>query len=98
MTLSGLSLGGVIGTQAYLAPGESAGFRFVWTDFATSGAESQLDNIAFEGQFFETAALLVEVDPAAVTAVPGPAAGLAWLLGALLAGVGFRELRGLRRL
>ena len=60
------SLGGTIGTQAYLAPGASAAFRFVWSDQVTNGAESQLDNIAIEGQFFETEALLVEVDPANV--------------------------------
>ena len=64
------SIGGALSTQTFLAPGESAGFRFVWTDFVTSGAESQLDNIAFEGQFFETAALLIELDPAAVGTVP----------------------------
>ena len=92
------SIGGVIGTQAYLPPGKSLGLRFVWTDFATNGAESQLDNIAIEGQFFETADLLVEVDPAAVPApVPGPAAGLGWLLSSLLLGVGFLKASRLNR-
>ena len=88
------SIGGVIGTQAYLAPGESVALRFVWTDFATDGAESQLDNIAIEGQFFETQDLLVEVDPTAVpAAVPGPAAALWWALSSSLLGVGFLQLR-----
>lgn len=63
------SIGGTIGTQAYLAPGASAGFRFVWTDFLTNGAESQLDNVAFEGQFFLTDQLQTQID------VPEPAAG-----------------------
>lgn len=66
------SIGGAIGTQAFLAPGESAGFRFVWTDFLTNGAESQIDNLAFEGQFFPTSYLQNEVDP-----LPEPAAGVA---------------------
>ena len=60
------SLGGAIGAQAFLSPGESAAFRFIWSDFATTYAESQLDNIAIEGEFFRTADLSVEVDPVAV--------------------------------
>ena len=64
------SLGGAVGTQAFLAPGQSAAFRFIWTDFATDYAESQLDNIAIEGQFFRTAALLLEVDPVEVPGTP----------------------------
>ena len=61
------SLGGAIGTQAYLAAGQSAGFRVVWTDFLTNGAESQIDNLAIEGQFFQTSALQVEIDPADIS-------------------------------
>lgn len=77
------SLGGVIGTQAYLAPGESAAFRFVWSDFLTNGAESQLDNIAFEGQFFLDPGLTIEVplpEPTAAVALPF-ALGLLGFLG-----------------
>ena len=81
-----LALGGVIGTQAYLAPGESAGFRFLWSDFGTAGAESQLDNIAFEGQFFQTAGLAVEVNPMLV-----PEPGTALLLGLGLLGLASRR-------
>ncbi len=60
------SLGEALDTQVYLGPGSSAGFRFIWSQAATDYAESQLDNIAFEGQFFETADLLLEVDPVVV--------------------------------
>ena len=42
-----------------------------WSDFLTNGAESQLDNLAFEGQFFLTDALQTQVDP---SAIPEPAA------------------------
>ena len=81
------SLGGQFGTQLYLAPGESAGFRFVWTSQLTSGAESQLDNIAFEGSFYETASLLNELNPA--TVVPEPGTGS--LLGLGLLGMAMRR-------
>ena len=64
------SLGGATGTQVFLAPGESAAFRFLWTDFQNTYAESQLDNIAVEGQFFRTEALLVEVDPVGLPVGP----------------------------
>lgn len=81
-----LSIGGATMTQAYLAPGASAGFRFIWSDFATAGAESQLDNIAFEGDFFETASLSVEVDPVAI-----PEPGTASLLALGLVGLAMRR-------
>lgn len=81
------SLGGAIGTQAYLAPGQSAAFRFVWSDFATSGAESQIDNLAFEGQFFETALLANEINP--ITVVPEPTT--ATLVGLGLMGLALRR-------
>ncbi|NCG23046.1 MAG: hypothetical protein GWP47_02800 [Actinobacteria bacterium] len=87
------SLGGAIGTQAYLAPGDSAAFRFVWTDFVTAGAESQLDNIAFEGQFYMTSALVTELDPAAVQPVPGPGVGLRAFLSSMLMGLGALRLK-----
>ena len=77
------SLGGALGTQAYLAPGASAAFRFLWTGQTSSGAQSQIDNLAFEGTFFETAALATEINPA--TAVPVPAS--AWLFGSALIGL-----------
>jgi hypothetical protein len=79
------SLGGALSTQAYLAPGSSAAFRFLWTGQTTSGAQSQIDNLAFEGTFFETAALSVSIDPASVSAVPVPAS--AWLFMSAIAGL-----------
>lgn len=83
------SLGGASGTQLYLAPGTSAAFRFLWTGQVTNGAQSQIDNLAFEGTFFETAALAVQIDPAAVSAIPVPAAG--WLFMSALAGLFTRK-------
>ena len=80
------SLGAALSTQASLAPGDSVAFRFLWSDQATNGAESQLDNIAIEGQFFETAALLNEVNPAVV-----PEPGTAALLSLGLAGLAMRR-------
>lgn len=79
------SLGLATSTQLYLAPGASAAFRFLWTGQQTNGAQSQIDNLAFEGTFFETADLLVEIDPANVSAVPVPAS--AWLFMSALAGL-----------
>jgi len=79
------SLGLATSTQLYLAPGASAAFRFLWTGQVTNGAQSQIDNLAFEGTFFETADLLVEIDPANVSAVPVPAS--AWLFMSALAGL-----------
>ena len=70
------SLGGVLGTQAFLPPGQCAGFRLVWSDQLTSGAESQIDNLAFEGQFFTNADLSVEIDPATVAPPSVPSAGM----------------------
>jgi len=74
------SLGGVIGTQAFLPPGQCAGFRIVWSDQLTNGAESQIDNFAFEGQFFTNADLTVEVDPATVAPPAVPSIGTPGLL------------------
>lgn len=65
-----VDLAATTGTQLVLAPGASAGFRFVWTDFQTNAAESQVDNLALQGRFFHTAALAFELDPAAVSEVP----------------------------
>lgn len=79
------SLGVALSTQAYLAPGSSAAFRFIWSGEATSSSHSQIDNLAYEGTFFETAALALEIDPASVTAVPVPASG--WLFMSALLGV-----------
>ena len=60
------ALGGVLNTAGYLAPGESAAFRFLWTGQTADSAQAQMDNIAIEGQFFLTEDLQVEVDPVVV--------------------------------
>lgn len=55
------------GGSVYIPPGESAVFRFVWSgQDNTKAAATQIDNIAFEGSFYETKALLQEINPAAV--------------------------------
>ena len=58
------SVGGIVQAQAYIAPGQSAAFRFLWTG-ETAGGQSQIDNIAFQGTFFETAELTTVIDPTA---------------------------------
>ena len=92
------SLGEVTETQVYIPPGGAAGFRVIWTDFQAEGAESQLDNIAFQGRFFASAALAVEVDPTAggTPSVPAPGAALGWLLISLLGVSGFLGARSAR--
>ena len=56
-------VGAALNGAVYIAPGKTAAFRFLWSNQLANFAESQLDNIAFEGTFFETADLLLEVDP-----------------------------------
>ena len=62
------SIASVIDSAAYLPPGETAAFRFKFNSTGTFGqyGVAQIDNIAFEGTFFETAALQSEIDPASV--------------------------------
>lgn len=61
------SISAAIGSKAYLAPGDTATFRFKFNTIGTfAGSNAQIDNIAFEGTFFETAALQSEIDPASV--------------------------------
>lgn len=57
------------GGAVYIPPGESAAFRFQWSgQDNTLSKQTQIDNLAFEGTFYETGALLQEIDPAAVPA------------------------------
>ena len=65
-----ISLSAALGTQVYLAPGSSAAFRFLWTGEVTEGAQSQIDNLAFEGAFFETVSLATEIDPVMAGSMP----------------------------
>lgn len=78
-----------LSSKVFLAPGESASFRFVWSGHNANFAQSQIDNLAIEGSFFETSALLIEVDP---SAVPLPAG--VWLFGSALAGLFARKRLG----
>lgn len=59
-----LSVGKITQAQTFIAPGESAVFRFLWSG-ETGGGQSQIDNLAFQGTFFETAALTTIIDPVA---------------------------------
>jgi hypothetical protein len=81
------SLGEATGTQLYLAPGQSAAFRFVWTGQATSAGQAQMDNIAWEGKFYTAADLGTEIDP--VSAIPEPTTAALLALG--LAGLAMRQ-------
>ena len=56
------SVGSAVDGSVYLAPGDSASFRFIWSGESGSG-QTQIDNIAFEGTFFETQALITEINP-----------------------------------
>lgn len=65
-----LDVASALATPVFLSPGQAAGFRFVWSDFQTNVAESQVDNLAFEGRFFATASLTSEIDPVSVPEIP----------------------------
>lgn len=91
------SLGGAVDSAAYIPPGEKASFRFLWSGETGSG-QAQLDNIAFEGTFFETAALVTEIDPAEVPEevesaykVPTMPVIFQWLFAGVLALISFRK-------
>ncbi|MEM8944020.1 MAG: hypothetical protein AAGD11_02475 [Planctomycetota bacterium] len=58
-------------TAARLAPGDSASFRFRWSDFATDFAEAQIDNLAISGTFLDQNNDFAPIDPAEVTATSG---------------------------
>jgi hypothetical protein len=51
-----------IGSQVYVAPGDAVSLRFVWgyNNLAQANGQSQLDNIALEGTFFDNSALTIE--------------------------------------
>lgn len=85
------SLGAALSNAAYLAPGQSASFRFIWTGQGTNGAESQIDNLALEGNFFETSALTTSIDPLSVTASAVPVPASAWLFISALTGLFARK-------
>ncbi|MDG2035099.1 MAG: VPLPA-CTERM sorting domain-containing protein [Pseudomonadales bacterium] len=79
-----VGLGAPLSGTGYLAPGDKASLRFAFTG-QTGGGFSQLDNIAFEGEFYTDATLTSVATPAAFSAVPVPAS--AWLFGSALVGL-----------
>lgn len=88
------SVSSAIEAQAYLAPGDTAAFRFKFNTEGTYGpfGVAQIDNIAFEGSFFETAELVSTINPADTPAaveehVPVLPLLFQWILGVILLGV-----------
>ena len=90
-----LSVASAVDSEAYLAPGDTASFRFKFgTDSVIFGqwGTAQIDNIAFEGTFFETVELENTINPADI---PEPAEEhvpvlpmiFNWILGFILFGV-----------
>jgi hypothetical protein len=82
------SVGEAVDGKAYLAPGDSAAFRVIFYGQVTQASQSQLDNFAFQGKFFETAALTTEINPADVS-VPEPSTAAMLLVG--IAGLALRR-------
>ncbi|MEM9316502.1 MAG: PEP-CTERM sorting domain-containing protein [Pseudomonadota bacterium] len=70
-------------TAVRLAPGDTASFRFRWTNSVTDFAQSQIDNLAISGTFLDQNNGFTPIDPAAV--VPEPASAALLLLGVLTA-------------
>jgi hypothetical protein len=83
------SVGAATSSAAYLAPGDTAAFRFVWEGYVTLGAQSQIDNVAFQGTFFETSDLLNIVDPVALESASVPVLPMLfqWVLAGLFAAI-----------
>jgi len=69
-------LAGTFGTPTAvrLAPGATASFRFRFDNSATSGAQSQIDNLAISGTFLDQNNGFAFINPVDVTAVPEPTA------------------------
>ncbi|MEM0897793.1 MAG: hypothetical protein AAGJ79_13025 [Verrucomicrobiota bacterium] len=73
------SLAAAYGTAVRLEPGETASFRFRWTNSTTDFAESQIDNLAFSGTFQDQNNGFVTIDP--VSFIPEPSGALMTFLG-----------------
>ena len=92
-----LAVGEPVGGQAFLAPGDSAGFRFIWS--GDSSGQAQIDNLAFEGTFFQTDALVNAINPSDIddgTNVPMLPTLLYWVFAGLLLIISGRKI-ALRR-
>ncbi len=59
-------------TSVRLGPGETASFRFRWTDSIADFAQSQIDNLAMSGTFLDQANGFAPIDPVAFVPAPGP--------------------------
>ena len=81
------SLAAAYGTAVRLAPGDSASFRFRWTDQGNDFGESQIDNLAFSGTFQDQNNGFASINPLTVTAIPEPASGTVLLIGLTLIGL-----------
>ena len=75
-------------TALRLAPGDTASFRFLFSNSITNGAQSQIDNLAFSGTFQDQNNGFALIDPVAVSAIPEPNSLLL-----LAAGCAFSALR-----
>ncbi len=56
-------------TAVRIGPGESASFRFRWSNFLTQFAEAQIDNIAFSGTFQDQNNGFVAIDPRTIVEI-----------------------------
>ncbi|MEM7146896.1 MAG: PEP-CTERM sorting domain-containing protein [Verrucomicrobiota bacterium] len=78
-------------TAVRLGPGETASFRFRWTNAATNFGEAQIDNLAVSGTFQDQNNGFASIDPVTFTQIPEPSRAMLVLFG--FAAVGLRRKR-----
>lgn len=61
-------------TSVRLAPGDTASFRFRWTNSIGNFAQAQIDNLAISGTFLDQNNGFAPINPVDVTAIPEPSA------------------------
>ncbi len=76
-----VSLAARFGTGVRLAPGDTATFRFRWTNSNTDFGEAQIDNLGFSGTFQDQNNSFALIDPAAVIPEPSGIMLLAFAAG-----------------